>query len=744
MSDKGDDNPNRTRVQRFRTTAGFDEAQINRALHPRRHSEVVMGLVPDGEPGTDYAPDLADSAATMMSGEYPAYRPADDDMTRVRDDTAADALRNLTSAQILGIEGGESSEQITEHEGRYLEIGLLGRGGMGEVLRVTDRSLGRDVALKRLHASHADSPEHVMALRREARIIGGLEHPTIIPVHEVGTRLDGTPYYTMKLVSNTSLGEVIDRLRIGDKDAEARYTPRRLVNIFVTLAQGLEYAHSKGVVHRDLKPDNLLLGEFGEVQIMDWGIAKRLGSGNHAEGFIVGTPAYMSPEQASGRDSLVDQRSDIYSVGVMLYEVLALRRPFGGETSEQQLEATRTLTPLPPSDVARDRDVPAELESMVMRMLEKSVDARPQSMREVWTGLERFLAGEAERERRRARAASCFERAIDELGRYRAMAAERDYLRQEEEHLARMVRPWDDRGQREQLLTLRHRLAVLDVLHAHAFGTVTELLRDAIEADNHEGARERLIELYWSRHDEAEASQDAATKLFFARLAHELQRSEQQGRVFGSLEIRSQPNGATVFAIPFEDYRDGVAVSTRWEIGRTPILGERLPVGPYVLIARVTGHQDAQETFYVREQTHHLLLLCDPWTSDFPLVGREVELGRLWALLDDIEVRSRPLYCLVSGAAGMGKNMLLDAFRAEVKNHPVKLYNLLEVTCEPMRRDVPWAVVVEMIRSRAGRGTTAPASSTPGTALTSWWLRKTTARSGAKQPRGSWRPEGRR
>lgn len=689
--DRDLDNPIITRVQRFRTTAGFDAAEVQRALHPRRQSEALLGV-----------------EVTVVTGTIDAVRDpseVDDDdvlITRLRDDTAADALRNLTSAPVLDADQLAGDGGVIEARGRYAEIETLGRGGMGEVFRVRDHYLGRDVAQKRLLPQFADSPEHVMALRREARIIGGLEHPAIVPVHEIGSRPDGTPYYTMKLVRNTSLGDVIELLRIGDREAVERYTLRRLAAIFMSLAQGLEYAHSKGVVHRDLKPENVLLGEFGEVQVMDWGIAKRMDSGSKAEGFIVGTPAYMSPEQASGRDSQVDHRADIYAFGVMLYEVLALRRPFGGETSEQQLEATRTLTPLPPSVLAREREVPAELEALVMQMLAKEPAARPQSMREVWAALERFLAGEAERERRRQRAADCYARAMGELERYRRMAAERDYLRQEEEHLARMVRPWDDYAQRQQLLSLRHRLAVLDVLYAHAFGTVTELLRDAIEADDHQGARQRLIELYWARHDEAEARQDAATKLFFARLAHELEQDARGERSFGLLQIRSQPSGATVYAVPFSDYKDGARLQTRWEIGKTPILDARLPVGPYVLIARITGHQDAQETFYVRAQTHHLLLLCDPWTSDFPLVGREVELGRLWAMIDDIEVRSRPLCCLVAGAAGMGKNMLLDAFRAAVKDHPVKLYNLLEVTCAPLRRDVPWAVVVEMIRARAG------------------------------------------
>ncbi len=697
-------------MQRFRTTGSVSAADIQQALAQRDRLDAQQtppSVQPAPEPPTaaarlDTARETGSEDATRL---VDPDRPRGDSVSTRFDDTEADALRNLTSASVFELDDHLELDGITEHPGRYAEVDELGRGGMGRVLRMTDRWLGRDVAMKLVHTENKDSPEHVMALRREARIIGGLEHPSIIPVHELGTRPDGAAYYTMKLVAHMSLSDVIELLEIGDAQARSRYTVRHLAGIFLKMAQGLEYAHSAGVVHRDLKPENVLLGEFGEVQLMDWGIAKRMGGTRPegAEGLVVGTPAYMSPEQAGGLDSRTDHRSDIYSLGVMLYEVLALRRPFAGETSQQQLEATKNLTPLPPSKVARDRVVPPELDGLVMHMLAKAPEDRPQSMREVWRALESFLAGEMERERRRVRAQDCYDRAIDELDRYRKMQTDRAFLQQEVHHLGRMVRPWDEQDSKQQLDELRHRLQVLDVLYAHAFGTVTELLRDAIESNGHADARRTLVALYWERHDEAEAEEDSATKLFFARLAHDLELggAPLRDRRVGRIHVRSQPAGATVYAVPFSEYRDGAPLSPRYELGRTPLVDVELPVGPYVLIARIEGYRDAQETFYLREQPHDLLLLCDPWTSDFPLIGRQVELARLWSLLDDIEVRSRPVTCLVAGAPGMGKNMLLDAFRAQVKAHPTRLYLLLEVTCAPLRRDLPYAVVVEMIRLRA-------------------------------------------
>ena len=144
----------------------------------------------------------------------------------------------------------------------------------------------------------------------------------------------------------------------------------------------MDFAHRSNIVHRDLKPENVQLGEFGEVFVTDWGVAKHFDKPNpDGEGMIIGTAAYMAPEQAAGREDEVDARSDIYALGVMLYEVLTLTRPYHAETRQHWLEAAKNVVPLPPSSVARDRLVPPDLETLCMRMLAKSREQRPQSMR---------------------------------------------------------------------------------------------------------------------------------------------------------------------------------------------------------------------------------------------------------------------------------------------------------------------------------------------------------------------------
>jgi serine/threonine protein kinase len=211
--------------------------------------------------------------------------------------------------------------QVDASAGRYAVEEEIGRGGMGVVYRAHDRLLGRDVALKVLRAD-GDALDLAERLRREARVLAALEHPGMAPVHDVGT-LGGRPFYVMKLVRGRRLDEWA---------AGAPPLPERL-RVFDRVCEAAAYAHAHGVVHRDLKPSNVMLGEFGEVLVMDWGVAKVLaepgeagsvsapaGGGTRA-GTLLGTPGYMAPEQARG--GAVDARSDVHALGAILHFLLA-------------------------------------------------------------------------------------------------------------------------------------------------------------------------------------------------------------------------------------------------------------------------------------------------------------------------------------------------------------------------------------------------------------------------------------
>ena len=232
----------------------------------------------------------------------------------------------------------------TEDLEHYTFEKLLGHGGMGLIWRTKDTILQRRVALKMLHEKHQDSPERKEEFIEEAQISAQLQHPGIVPVYEMGQSNKGFPYFTMKEIEGRTLKEVITSLHKVSHDGIWRstndgWTLRRLITVFVGVVETISYAHSKGVIHRDLKPNNIMIGNYGEVWVVDWGIAKIVSSHSTNEsnrvqtdrslagfqeenGYIIGTPAYMSPEQAWGNISDIDEMTDIYSLGAILYEIL--------------------------------------------------------------------------------------------------------------------------------------------------------------------------------------------------------------------------------------------------------------------------------------------------------------------------------------------------------------------------------------------------------------------------------------
>ncbi len=210
---------------------------------------------------------------------------------------------------------------------------LLGRGGMGEVVRASDVRIGRDIAIKRMRSANP-SPDAIARFLREAKIQARLDHPAIVPVHELGNDPDGRPYFTMKRLTGTTLADVL---------ANRSETQQRLLRAFVDVCRAIEFAHAKGVIHRDLKPANIMLGDYGEVYVLDWGVARLFATGVAGDrggerdreslpeieslagetqaGAVLGTPGYMSPEQVRGE--AITPATDIYALGSILFEILA-------------------------------------------------------------------------------------------------------------------------------------------------------------------------------------------------------------------------------------------------------------------------------------------------------------------------------------------------------------------------------------------------------------------------------------
>ncbi len=277
---------------------------------------------------------------------------------------------------------GSMAEGQMRQVGRYQVKSRLGRGGMATVYRAHDPSIGRDVAIKFLHASLCEDDDCRMRFLREARAAGGLSHPNIVVVHDVG-EIERRPYMAMELIAGAPLSETLEKTR--------SLPLRDVVIIGLQLARALEYAHARGIVHRDIKPGNIMMLSDGQtIKVADFGIA-HMDDGSSEQrtmvGAVMGTPQYMSPEQTRG--DKVDGRSDLFSAGIVLYQLLAGERPFRGESLIAV--ATKIATEDPPPLSQKRPDVPASLRRVIDRCLAKKPEQRYQTGKELAEALQKVL-----------------------------------------------------------------------------------------------------------------------------------------------------------------------------------------------------------------------------------------------------------------------------------------------------------------------------------------------------------------
>lgn len=366
------------------------------------------------------------SSGSSGAAAAPAAAPASPSLTQVPIGLAEDgSLKGFGERRsvVATIEWPTGTDPEGGPIRKYERKTTIGKGGMGEVLKVLDRDLRREVAMKMLRPQREGgvSPEDVFRFMKEAQATGRLEHPNIIPVHDLGVDSQGRIYFTLKYVQGVSLKEVINgrnqnsALETGRKFREI-FNARHMIEVFISVCQGVAYAHSKNIIHRDLKPENVMLGKFGEVLVMDWGLAKILSRGKTTqpqaggeaaldlslrptldssmtlEGDIAGTPSYMSPEQAAGKNSELDERTDVYSLGAMLYEMLSGEPPYSGTSALEIIQQVSEGTPPKPVSGACDfRPVPRELRAICEKAMQRDPGQRYQSVESLRDDVQAYM-----------------------------------------------------------------------------------------------------------------------------------------------------------------------------------------------------------------------------------------------------------------------------------------------------------------------------------------------------------------
>jgi serine/threonine-protein kinase len=323
-------------------------------------------------------------------------------------------------------------------DARYDVKTVLGAGGMGEVRLIRDQRIGREVAMKVMHPGYGSRSDARTRFEREARVQGQLEHPAIVPVYDLGVAPDGAAYFTMKRLRGHTFASIVEGLRANDARVVEQFSLRKLLGAFQQLSLAVAFAHARGVLHRDLKPANLMLGDFGEVYVLDWGLAKIAGEPDEpapaaigesdatstttttstpgpeapsrialdgpvgaqtAVGAIMGTPGYMPPEQVRGE--VLDARADVYALGAILFELLTLKPLHDRPTVEATMMATLLGADARASALAPDRAIAPELEAICVRATATERDDRYPSVRALIDDLESFLDGDRDLERRR-------------------------------------------------------------------------------------------------------------------------------------------------------------------------------------------------------------------------------------------------------------------------------------------------------------------------------------------------------
>ena len=522
------------------------------------------------------------------------------------DESMADrTTQAFTQAEETTVEGSLFSLPASPEQ-RYLDVGRLGIGGMGEVRRVKDGLLNRFVAMKVIRPEYAEKRAAVLRFLAEAQATAQLQYPGAAPVHDLGRLADGRWYFTMKELRGQTLEGVISEYRVGRWERGLR----GLIEILVRVADTVAYAHDNQAVHRDLKPANILVGAYGEVIVLDWGLVKATGSpegrvgivtdlgGIHTRlGTVIGTPSYMPPEQAAGRHDVIGPGADVYALGAMLYEFLGGRRPYEG-TSQEVLEQLRAgpPSPLPAS-------APPGLVAICNRAMERDPTHRFAEAGAFAKEVQDWLDGSARRERalsmieRADQLKPVVERALDEAERLNRAALE----------LLEGVPSWAPAGSKAPGWALQDRAAATRIQAELAGVERLQLLRGALnELPGMPEAESRLAYVYHFCHLRAEREGNAREAAQYEALLRSHDTGEYAAYLagHGAVSLRTRPPGATVTLHRYETV-DRKRVPVRvGELGVTPFDRVPLATGSYLLAIEAPDRMRVDYPVHVGRSDH--------------------------------------------------------------------------------------------------------------------------------------------
>ena len=534
----------------------------------------------------------------------------------------------------------ESPTPTRDASERYEDLCLIGMGGMGEVRRVRDRELNRVLAMKILRPELESRASTMARFVEEAQATAQLEHPGIVPVHDIGHLPDGRIYFTMKEVSGRTLTEVIRDLHAATSAntwgrTRDGWTLRRLVDALGRVCEAVAHAHARGVVHRDLKPDNVMVGDFGEVLVVDWGLAKIAGrpvaepmdptaptdgwdaSGTQTvqlvqtarsvdaqlrtrNGTIAGTPAFMAPEQARGEIDRIAAPTDVYALGGMLYTLLSGHPPHEGPDARAVVEA---VVAGPPRKLTAPAPIPTDLQAIVDRAMSRDPVGRFRHAGEVAEAITAWLEG-AQKRARATRLVRDAAARLPEVAQHRRRA---EAYRREAEVQSRDLKPWDPVDKKRPVWELEDAAAELDVWVETEHQELVQTLQAALrEAPDLQMAQVALSQIYRERHEEAETRGDDME----ARRTELLLRSHDDGRHGaylqgdGAITLVTEPAGATVELFRYDTIDRRLVPRYQRTLGTTPLVEATLPRGRWLLVIRAEGYEDVRYPVQISRLQH--------------------------------------------------------------------------------------------------------------------------------------------